>query len=96
MRLRALLFQGDSLPWLPTERIVIPTVYHVLPARGHWVITRGTTQEVIARRRQKVAAMARGWALAMIDRPSRLFIHRADGTMEYERTFSRDPRPPGV
>ena len=74
------------------------TVYHVAPdARGDkWLVTRegaDNTREVFSR---KAEAVLTAKVRAKKQEPSQVKVHSADGNMEYENTYGRDPeRTPG-
>lgn len=66
--------------------------YHVSPSGSNWKLTlAGVT---LSTHITKPPAIDAGVAVARANQPSQLLIHRADGTIEDERTYGDDPFPP--
>lgn len=66
--------------------------YHVSPSGHQWKLThQGAT---LATFDTKSRAVDEGVVVAYGNMPSQLLIHRADGTIEDERTYGSDPYPP--
>lgn len=66
--------------------------YDVVPASGNWAVKHnGNT---LSTHVLKSTAVDAGVKVARANAPSQLFIHRADGTIEDERTYGSDPYPP--
>lgn len=71
------------------------TVYHVVPSGEGWIVKReGAARPSTRWIEHKQAAVNRGVELAKSNKPSQLVIHRADGTIQGERTYGDDPHPP--
>jgi len=64
----------------------------VLPENKAWKVTLNGVRQ--AGFDTKQPAVDYGVAVAKANRPSSLRIHRADGTIEEERTYDNDPFPP--
>lgn len=67
-------------------------VVRVLPDEGNWKVTfngKYYSSHVL-----KQTAIDKGRGLAKANTPSQLIIHKADGTIETEYTYERDPYPP--
>ena len=66
--------------------------YDVVPSANNWAVTsEGSTLSVHV---LKTAAVETGVKFAKANQPSQLVIHRANGTIEDERTYGNDPFPP--
>lgn len=66
--------------------------YDVSPNGSMWKVTHsGAT---LSNHLTKSAAVDAGVTVARANMPSQLIIHRADGTIEDERTYGDDPFPP--
>lgn len=66
--------------------------YDVVPKGTLWAVThQGST---LSTHITKSAAVDAGVSIAKANQPSQLIIHRADGTIEDERTYGNDPFPP--
>lgn len=66
--------------------------YDVSPAGTSWKVTHlGST---LSNHSIKQDAIDAGVKVARANVPSQLIIHRADGTIEDERTYGDDPFPP--
>jgi hypothetical protein len=68
------------------------TQYHVVTSGQYWAVKSAGV--VISNHFTKTAAIDAGVVVARAHRPSQLIIHRADGTIEDERTYGDDPFPP--
>lgn len=66
--------------------------YHVVPNGAYWAVKTGGA--VVSSHHTKQAAIDSGITVARANQPSQLIIHRADGTIEDERTYGNDPYPP--
>lgn len=66
--------------------------YDVVPDQSQWRVTH--QQRTVSLHHLKVEAVDAGVAIARVNAPSQLVIHRADGTIEDERTYGDDPFPP--
>jgi hypothetical protein len=64
----------------------------VLPDAGNWKVTLNGVRQ--AAYPNKPPAIDHGVRVAKANQPSSLRIHRADGTIEDERTYGDDPFPP--
>lgn len=67
-------------------------VYRVVPDRSEWTVKHDGVQ--LSRHYTKPPAIDSGRSYALSNQPSQLVIHRADGTIEEERTYGDDPYPP--
>lgn len=66
--------------------------YDVVPSGTNWAVThQGAT---LSSHILKTDAIDAGVKVARANTPSQLVIHRADGTIEDERTYENDPFPP--
>jgi hypothetical protein len=66
--------------------------YDVVYTSQSWRVTHaGST---VSTHTTKDAAIDAGVRVAKANQPSQLIIHRADGTIEDERTYGDDPYPP--
>jgi len=66
--------------------------YDVVPYNTNWAVKYGGV--VQSSHALKSTAIDSGVRLARANEPSQLIIHRADGTIEDERTYGNDPFPP--
>lgn len=66
--------------------------YDVVPASGDWEVKHQGV--VLSKHRLKDNAVDEGRRVAKANQPSQLFVHRADGTIEFENTYGDDPFPP--
>jgi len=66
--------------------------YHVSPSGSNWKVTQGGI--TLSVHFTKQIAVDAGVTVAKANQPSQLLIHRADGTIEDERTYGDDPYPP--
>jgi hypothetical protein len=66
--------------------------YDVVPSGSRWAVTTGGG--TLSTHVTKVEAITAGVTVARANQPSQLLIHRADGTIEDERTYENDPYPP--
>lgn len=66
--------------------------YNVVPRNGNWAVTHNS--QTLSTHVLKTAAVDAGVKVAKANVPSQLFIYRADGTIEDERTYGNDPYPP--
>lgn len=66
--------------------------FHVVPNGDNWAVKHNG--KVLTNHYLKSAAIDSGVAYAKANMPSQLIIHRADGTIEDERTYGQDPFPP--
>ena len=66
--------------------------YDVVPSGTNWAVTTGgrTLSTFVT----KSDAITAGVTVARANQPSQLLIHRANGTIEDERTYGNDPYPP--
>ena len=67
-------------------------VFHVVPNGSAWQVKHNG--KVLSDHFLKQPAIDNGVAYAKANMPSQLLIHRADGTIEDERTYGQDPFPP--
>lgn len=66
--------------------------YDVVPHNGDWAVKHNG--QVLSTHTTKEAAVQAGVQVAKANQPSQLVIHRANGTIEDERTYGDDPFPP--
>lgn len=66
--------------------------YNVVPSGTNWSLTH--EGRVLSNHVLKTEAVNAGVKVAKANAPSQLVIHRADGTIEDERTYGDDPYPP--
>lgn len=66
--------------------------YDIVPASANWHLKHAG--RVLSTHRVKSDAVNAGVTVAKANQPSQLLIHRADGTIEDERTYGNDPFPP--
>lgn len=66
------------------------TVYHVKPDGEEWTVEAEDASRASSRHPTKKAAVAEGRSLAGKKTPSRLVIHRADGTVQREHAYGLD------
>lgn len=66
--------------------------FHVVPRGSLWQVTDAAG--VRSNHLNKSDAIDAGVAMAKQNQPSQLLIHRANGTIEDERTYGQDPYPP--
>lgn len=66
--------------------------FHVVPNGSLWKVSHAG--RVLSNHLSKSAAVDAGVAVAKQNQPSQLIIHRANGTIEDERTYGQDPYPP--
>jgi predicted acetyltransferase len=66
--------------------------YDVVFKLSQWQVTYAS--QTISTHLAKSTAIDVGVAVARRNEPSQLVIHRADGTIEDERTYGDDPYPP--
>lgn len=66
--------------------------YDVIPSRSNWAVT--TSGSTLSTHVTKGDAITAAVTVARANQPSQLLIHRADGTIEDERTYGDDPYPP--
>jgi hypothetical protein len=66
--------------------------YDVVPSGTAWRVTH--SQSTVSTHARKQDAIDAGVRVARANQPSQLVIHRADGTIEDERTYGDDPFPP--
>lgn len=66
--------------------------YDVVPRGSLWCVTHDAT--TLSQHYTKTYAVDAGVQVARANAPSQLLIHRADGTIEDERTYGNDPFPP--
>lgn len=64
--------------------------YDVAPNGGNWSVKHAGS--VLSTHAVKTDAVDAGVRVAKANQPSQLIIHRADGTIEDERTYGDDPR----
>ncbi|MGY4893199.1 MAG: DUF2188 domain-containing protein [Candidatus Saccharimonadota bacterium] len=67
-------------------------VFRVVPNGTNWQVKY--EGKVLTNHYTKDAAIDKGRAYALANKPSQLVIHRADGTIETEWTYGDDPYPP--
>jgi hypothetical protein len=76
-----------------TRKITMERIrYDVVPDGDGWKITMPPPNP--SNCATKEAAVAAAVAMARGHQPSQVLIHRADGTIEDERTYQDDPFPP--
>jgi hypothetical protein len=69
------------------------SVIRVVPkSRGGWKVTQGS--QTISNHRKKATAVQVGRDLAKKKQPSQLVIHKQDGKIQTEHTYTSDPYPP--
>lgn len=66
--------------------------YVVVPSGAEWAVKHNGV--VLSTHSTKQPAIDAGVKVARANAPSQLVIHRADGTIEDERTYGDDPFPP--
>jgi hypothetical protein len=66
--------------------------YDVVPSGSLWAVTH--VGRTLSSHVTKTDATTAGVRVARSNEPSQLIIHRADGTIEDERTYGSDPFPP--
>ena len=66
--------------------------YDVVPNGSAWRVTH--QRMTLSNHARKPDAIDAGVRVARANMPSQLVIHRADGTIEDERTYGDDPFPP--
>lgn len=66
--------------------------YDVVPNGTNWSVKH--EGRVLSTHVLKTEAVDAGVKVARANQPSQLVIHRADGTIEDERTYGGDPYPP--
>jgi len=66
--------------------------YEVVPSGSDWQVKH--EGKVLSTHSLKSDAVDAGVKVAKANAPSQLVIHRADGTIEDERTYGDDPFPP--
>jgi hypothetical protein len=66
--------------------------FDVVFRSSQWLVTHAAS--TVSAHLTKAAAVDAGVAVARRNAPSQLLIHRADGTIEDERTYENDPFPP--
>lgn len=67
-------------------------VYRVVPSGTNWQVKHDG--KVLSNHTYKDNAVSSGQAIAKVNQPSQLVVHRADGTIEFEYTYGNDPYPP--
>lgn len=67
-------------------------IYRVVPAASKWQVKHEGI--VLSTHQVKQDAIDSGRRVAKANAPSQLFVHRADGTIEFEWTYGNDPYPP--
>ncbi len=69
------------------------TVYHVVPdASGDkWLVTQEGSDSMRKVFERKAEAVLTAKVCAKKQEPSQVKVHKADGNMEYESTYSREP-----
>lgn len=70
------------------------TIYHVQPSENGWegMMEGALRASVVSKTKEEV--LDRTIALALNREPSSVIIHKADGTIQEERTYGKDPFPP--
>lgn len=68
------------------------SVFHVVPIGDLWVVKQ--TGSVLSSHDLKNDAIKEGIRIARFNKPSQLLTHRANGSLEDERTYDNDPYPP--
>jgi hypothetical protein len=66
--------------------------YDIVFTNQTWHVTHART--TLSSHSAKPTAVDAGVRVAKANQPSQLVIHRADGTIEDERTYGDDPFPP--
>ena len=66
------------------------TVYHVKPGDEDWVLEQEGGKRAVSRHETKREAVKAGRELADSKAPSRLVIHRRDGSVQKEHAYERD------
>lgn len=66
------------------------TVYHVKPDGEEWVVEAEGAARASSRHPNKKSAVEEGRSLAGKKTPSRLVIHRADGTVQRQHAYGLD------
>lgn len=64
-----------------------PVAYHLLPEGGKWTVRREGSDEDLSLHETKNAAMDAARDVAHAHLPSRLIVHRADGTIQTSYTY---------
>jgi len=68
-------------------------IWHVTKEGGVWKVTRGGSKKASSTHKLKTRAVRAGRKLAK-KANGQLMIHKLDGTIQSERTYSNDPYPP--
>lgn len=66
------------------------TVYHVKPDGDEWAVEAEGASRASSRHDTKKAAVEEGRSLAAKKTPSRLVIHRSDGTVQRQHAYGLD------
>ena len=72
------------------KRVNEPIAYHLLPKGEGWTIRREGSHADISVHTTKDAALDAGRGLAHAHEPSRLVVHRADGTIQTSFSYGED------
>lgn len=67
-----------------------PTTYHVRPDEDAWVVAMDGAKNASARHETKRLAVKEARELAGRKAPSRLIIHRRDGSVQKEHSYQRE------
>ena len=78
------LLEARAAVSAPTDATV---VYHVVPQEAGWAVTKEGTDRAINVLNTKAEALERGRDLAKNQEPSRLVVHRKDGTIQEQFTY---------
>ena len=71
------------------------TRYRITPTGdGNWKVKRDGATRADSIHEDKADAVARGRKLGHGSKPAQLVIHGADGKIQTEHTYERDPFPP--
>ena len=67
-------------------------VFHVLPQGTNWKVRIEGSDEVIYKSINKEESVKKAIELAKMEPLAQVKFHKADGTIEEERTYGKDPR----
>jgi hypothetical protein len=68
----------------------VPTVYHLVPKDDEWVVRREGSDQDIGQHATKKAALTAARGVAQAHEPSRLVVHRSDGTIQTSYGYGED------
>jgi hypothetical protein len=68
-------------------RVANATVYHVTPDGEEWAVQAENSERASSKHKSKREAVTAGRKLAGNQKPSRLVVHRADGTIQRQHAY---------